>query len=42
MVSANSRTGALSIDLGDLNAGVYLVRITGSNLTMSRKLVVQR
>jgi len=41
-VSANSRTGALSIDLSGLNAGVYLVRITGADLTMSRKLVVQR
>jgi C1A family cysteine protease len=41
-VSANSRTGALSIDLGGLNAGVYLVRITGADLTVSRKLVVQR
>ena len=41
-VSANSRTGALSIDLGGLNAGVYMVRITGSDLTLSRKLVVQR
>jgi hypothetical protein len=41
-VSATRRTGALSIDLGDLNAGVYVVRITGSNLTTSRKLVVQR
>ncbi|MBN2465843.1 T9SS type A sorting domain-containing protein, partial [candidate division WOR-3 bacterium] len=25
-----------------LNAGVYMVRITGSDLTLSRKLVVQR
>jgi hypothetical protein len=41
-VSANSRAGALSIDLGGLSAGVYLVRITGADLTISRKLVVQR
>jgi len=41
-VSAKSRTGALSIDLGGLNAGVYLVRITGADLTATRKLVVQR
>jgi hypothetical protein len=41
-VSASSRTGTLSIDLGDLNAGVYVVRITGPDLTATRKLVVQR
>jgi hypothetical protein len=41
-VSAQSRNGALSIDLGGLNAGVYLVRITGADLTATRKLVVQR
>jgi hypothetical protein len=39
---ATRRTGALSIDLGDLNAGVYVVRLTGADLTISRKLVVQR
>ncbi len=41
-VSANRQAGTLSIDLGGLNAGVYLVRITSADLTMTRKLVVQR
>ncbi|GEM_PF-4582470 len=41
-VPATRRTGTLSIDLGGLNAGVYLVRITSADLTTTRKLVVQR
>jgi len=41
-VSANSRTGAPGIDASGLNAGVYVVRITGADLTVSKKLVVQR
>ncbi|MFO7650568.1 MAG: SBBP repeat-containing protein [bacterium] len=41
-LSAGSRTGALSIDLGNLNAGVYVVRVTGADLSVSRKFVVLR
>jgi hypothetical protein len=32
----------VSLDAGSLDAGVYIVRITGADLTLSRKLVVQR
>jgi hypothetical protein len=41
-VPTTRSNGALSIDVGGLNAGVFVVRVTGSDLTISRKLVIQR
>ena len=36
-----SRTGAVSLDLRSLSAGIYLVRLDGSGFEATRKLVVQ-
>jgi hypothetical protein len=36
------RTGTLTLDLRQLSAGVYLVKVTGDSYTVSQKLVVER
>ena len=36
-----SRTGAVSLDLRSLSAGIYLVRLDGDGFEATRKLVVQ-
>lgn len=37
-----SRTGAVSLDLRSLSAGVYLVKLSGDGFSTSQKLVVER
>jgi hypothetical protein len=36
-----TRTGALSLDVRHLSAGVYLVRLDADEYTATRKLVIQ-
>jgi hypothetical protein len=41
-IPATGRSGSFSIDVGGLNAGVYVARLVAGDLSVSKSLVVER